>query len=77
MVKNHRAHTRTPALAPHYTPVEEVLFTFAHHIGRYFKYSWTAWRHIACDESRRKRHNRINRHDSVVAINAFTLNAKA
>jgi hypothetical protein len=30
--------TKIPALAPNYTPVGEVLFTFAHHFGKYFRY---------------------------------------
>ena len=37
-MKNHRVHTKTPALAPNYTPIGEVLFTFAHHFGQYFGY---------------------------------------
>jgi hypothetical protein len=48
-----------------------VLFTFAHHFGKYFRYLGFRDVKMESDESRRESHHRSNRHDGVEALNAL------
>jgi hypothetical protein len=61
---------KTPALAPNYTPVGEVLFTFAHHLGKYFRYLGFRDVKMESDEARREPRRRSNQPQSIIAIDA-------
>jgi hypothetical protein len=59
-----------PAVAPNYTPVGGVLFTFAHHLGEYFKYLGLRDAKMDSDESRRKSRYQGSRQESIIAMDA-------
>jgi hypothetical protein len=69
-VKNHRLNTKTQPLAPNYTPVGEVLFTFAHHFGKYFRYLGLRDVKMESDEARRESRRQSNQLESIIAVNA-------
>jgi hypothetical protein len=69
-VKNHRVHTKTPALAPNYTPVGGVLFTFAHHFGKYFRYLGFRDVKMEPDEGRRGPRRQRRQPESIIATDA-------
>jgi hypothetical protein len=69
-VKNHCMHTKTQALARNYTPVGEVLFTFAHHFGKYFRYLGFRDVKMVSGEAHRGSHCRSYQLESIFAVNA-------
>ena len=64
-----RAHD-SPALAPNYTPVGEVLFTFAHHFGEYFRYLGFRDVKMASGEARPEPRRQRDQPESIIAADA-------
>jgi hypothetical protein len=74
--KIHGAHTKSPALACNYTPVGEVLFTFAHHFGKYFRYLGFRDVKMESEDARRGPPRQINQPESIIATAASPYKAK-
>ena len=69
-MKDPRLHTKTAPLAPNYTLVGRVLITFAHLVGKYFKYLGLRDAKIESEEARRESRHQSCRQESIIAMDA-------
>jgi hypothetical protein len=67
---------KTPALAFSYTPLGEVLFTFAHHLGIYFRYLGFRGVKTESDDARQEPRRQSNQLESIIATAASLYKAK-
>ena len=68
--KIHRVNAKITTLASNYTPVGEVLFTFAHHFGKYFMYLGFRDVKMESEEARREPRSQSNQPVSIMATDA-------
>jgi hypothetical protein len=75
-LKNHRVHTKTPTLVSNYTPVGKVVFTFAHHSGKYFRCLDFSDVTMESDVARRESRRKSYHFDSITATAASGYKAR-